>query len=134
MGEFVLLQSVDRPLNHPLQKMLDEAHDMAYDSWRRLVKDPVKASEELGYDQVHRLSGCPHSRFYRASLSGLKVLLVLNQKALHVFARMQDRVTARGYLAKMTRPHCYQCDKQVAYLFDDGRCGGCTRLTPEEVV
>lgn len=29
--------------------------------------------------------------------------------------------------------YCYQCDKQVNYLFDDGRCGECTRLTQEEV-
>lgn len=29
--------------------------------------------------------------------------------------------------------HCYQCDAQVTYLFGDGRCGRCTRLTPEEV-
>lgn len=28
---------------------------------------------------------------------------------------------------------CYQCDEPVAYLFADGRCGNCTRLTPEEV-
>lgn len=28
---------------------------------------------------------------------------------------------------------CYQCDKEVTYLFDDGRCKDCTRLTPEEV-
>ena len=29
--------------------------------------------------------------------------------------------------------YCYQCDAQVTYLFGDGRCGRCTRLTPEEV-
>ena len=29
--------------------------------------------------------------------------------------------------------HCYQCEKPVSYLFDDGRCKKCTRLTPEEV-
>lgn len=28
---------------------------------------------------------------------------------------------------------CYQCEKRVAYLFDDSRCKDCTRLTPEEV-
>jgi hypothetical protein len=28
---------------------------------------------------------------------------------------------------------CYQCDKRVLYLFQDGRCKDCTRLTPEEV-
>lgn len=28
---------------------------------------------------------------------------------------------------------CYQCDKRVAYLFDDSRCKDCTRLTFEEV-
>lgn len=26
-------------------------------------------------------------------------------------------------------PTCYQCDKQVSYLFDDGRCSDCTRLS-----
>lgn len=29
--------------------------------------------------------------------------------------------------------HCYQCDKPKRYLFADGRCADCTRLTPEEV-
>lgn len=29
---------------------------------------------------------------------------------------------------------CYQCEKKVGYLFDDGRCKSCTRLTPEEVM
>lgn len=28
---------------------------------------------------------------------------------------------------------CYQCEKRVVYLFDDGRCKDCTRMTPEEV-
>ena len=28
---------------------------------------------------------------------------------------------------------CYQCDKDVSYLFADSRCKDCTRLTPEEV-
>lgn len=31
------------------------------------------------------------------------------------------------------KPECYQCEKPVDYLFDDGRCKDCTRLTPEEV-
>ena len=28
---------------------------------------------------------------------------------------------------------CYQCEKEVEYLFDDSRCGKCTRITPDEV-
>ena len=28
---------------------------------------------------------------------------------------------------------CYQCGKPDVYLFEDSRCGECTRLTPEEV-
>lgn len=28
---------------------------------------------------------------------------------------------------------CYQCDQYCNYLFPDGRCKNCTRLTPEEV-
>jgi hypothetical protein len=30
-------------------------------------------------------------------------------------------------------PYCYQCDKEVAYLFGDSRGACCTRLTVEEV-
>ena len=30
-------------------------------------------------------------------------------------------------------PYCYQCDKEVIYLFSDGRGKCCTRLTTEEV-
>ena len=30
--------------------------------------------------------------------------------------------------------YCYQCDAKVNYLFPDGRCGRCTRYTPEELV
>lgn len=29
---------------------------------------------------------------------------------------------------------CYQCGEQVVYLFQDGRCSFCTRMTPEEVI
>ena len=29
---------------------------------------------------------------------------------------------------------CYQCDKEVRYLFEDSCCKDCTRLTPEEVI
>jgi hypothetical protein len=29
-------------------------------------------------------------------------------------------------------PRCYQCEKPVTYLFKDGRCYNCTRLTIEE--
>ena len=38
-----------------------------------------------------------------------------------------------GPLPVQTSKRCYQCNVEVRYLFDDGRCGGCTRLTPEEV-
>lgn len=33
----------------------------------------------------------------------------------------------------MSKYVCYQCLKACAYLFPDGRCHACTRLTPEEV-
>ena len=36
--------------------------------------------------------------------------------------------------ALMSEQHCYQCDRKTAYLFDDGRCGNCTRLTPDEII
>lgn len=29
--------------------------------------------------------------------------------------------------------NCYQCDAAVNYLFPDGRCGKCTRISPEEL-
>lgn len=32
------------------------------------------------------------------------------------------------------RPSCYGCGEKVDWLAPDGRCGDCTRLTPEEVV
>ncbi len=28
---------------------------------------------------------------------------------------------------------CYQCEKETKWLAPDGRCGGCTRYTPEEI-
>ena len=28
---------------------------------------------------------------------------------------------------------CYQCDKEVPYIFADSRCKDCTRLTPAEM-
>jgi len=30
-------------------------------------------------------------------------------------------------------PRCYQCDLPAAWLAPDGRCGECTRYTPEEI-
>ena len=29
--------------------------------------------------------------------------------------------------------YCYQCEKAVTYIFEDGRCKDCTRVTPDEV-
>lgn len=29
--------------------------------------------------------------------------------------------------------YCYECEEKVNWLASDGRCKGCTRLTPEEV-
>ena len=29
---------------------------------------------------------------------------------------------------------CYQCEKEVNYLFEDSCCKDCTRLTPEELL
>lgn len=31
------------------------------------------------------------------------------------------------------RFRCYECGKQTNYLFEDARCGFCTRLTSEEI-
>jgi hypothetical protein len=31
----------------------------------------------------------------------------------------------------VSQPHCYQCDRQVNYLFPDGRCSRCTRVQPD---
>lgn len=31
----------------------------------------------------------------------------------------------------VSQPHCYQCDRQVSYLFPDGRCSRCTRVQPD---
>lgn len=30
-----------------------------------------------------------------------------------------------------TAKHCYQCDAEVTYLFEDGCCGKCTRIDPD---
>ena len=35
--------------------------------------------------------------------------------------------------ARLSGLICYQCEKRVAYLFDDSRCKDCTRLTREEI-
>ena len=41
-------------------------------------------------------------------------------------------LSPEGTLHHAIPPPCYQCGKP-SYLFDDSRCGDCTRLTPEEV-
>jgi hypothetical protein len=33
----------------------------------------------------------------------------------------------------VNKPCCCQCEKKVNYLFQDGRCSDCTRLTIEKV-
>ena len=33
----------------------------------------------------------------------------------------------------ITKKTCYQCEQETTYLFPDGRCKHCTRLTPEEI-
>jgi len=47
-------------------------------------------------------------------------------KALHECAWTEDQIASKNKT-------CYQCDKTCGYLFPDGRCGDCTRYTPEEI-
>jgi hypothetical protein len=134
MGDFHHFAAIPKPYGQGFDKILEAAKPMTYNTWRQLIKDPVSFAEDLGYDHNKPLSRCPESRLLRGSLLGVKVLLLENKGTLHIFARLQDKVSVNNYLARLTRPHCYQCDKQVTYLFEDGRCGACTRLTPEEAV
>jgi hypothetical protein len=50
------------------------------------------------------------------------------------FCAFDDEIqNAYDRYKERTRYCCYQCENRVSYIFDDGRCGGCTQLTPEEV-
>ena len=57
--------------------------------------------------------------------------------AVHMVAPIP--VTGRGSVScemahiQDYRKICYQCENRVVYLFDDGRCADCTRLTTDEV-
>jgi hypothetical protein len=62
----------------------------------------------------------------RLSDAGADVRVVYGEQGVDVFIR--DIRNSLGL--KWT---CYQCDKPVAYLFDDSRGECCTRLTPEEI-
>lgn len=39
----------------------------------------------------------------------------------------------REFPELLSKPTCYQCDEQCNYLFADGRCYKCTRLSVDEV-
>lgn len=46
----------------------------------------------------------------------------------------EEQLLLDGLFGQSNLPFvCYQCEKPCSYLFDDGRCKSCTRLTPEEV-
>jgi Zn ribbon nucleic-acid-binding protein len=45
----------------------------------------------------------------------------------------ERRVDRLGPAGTESMKICYQCEKRVVYLFDDGRCKDCTGLTAEEV-
>jgi len=46
----------------------------------------------------------------------------------------EDITRAVGTLPGVRPPlRCYQCDQECHYLFADGRCWRCTRVTAEEV-
>ena len=37
------------------------------------------------------------------------------------------------HVVRERQVECYQCEKIVHYLFPDGRCKDCTRITPDEL-
>ena len=37
------------------------------------------------------------------------------------------------HVVRERQVECYQCEKIVPYLFPDGRCKDCTRITPDEL-
>lgn len=47
-----------------------------------------------------------------------------------VWCELQDADLA---MIELTKPTCYNCETEVNYLFDDGRCAKCTWLTVDEV-
>lgn len=42
-----------------------------------------------------------------------------------------ESVASGKLVVEDDRPRCYQCDRQVSYLFPDGRCSRCTRVQPD---
>ena len=90
----------------------DERHRPLY------VQPRTKVAHRAGDDAFHQgvsILGCKAlmHRMFRAYRNPSAHRIVTDIK--------QDIVT------------CYECDKEVLHLFDDSRCGQCTRLTPEEV-
>lgn len=63
-----------------------------------------------------------------ATLEGFLIQIADLQQQLKGMTTEQLKLLADG------RIFCYQCEKEVKYLFEDGRCWECTRLTPEEVI
>ena len=55
-------------------------------------------------------------------------------KPLYTHPPRQEPVYLSEQVA-VTKPKlsCYECNTECSYLFSDGRCKSCTRLTPEEV-
>jgi len=53
--------------------------------------------------------------------------------ALNVVAPVFKSVSFPTYARQSLTSTCYECEQPCNYLFDDGRCCRCTRLTREEI-
>ena len=58
---------------------------------------------------------------------------VYSANAVHMGFKGKTLPAIESGLPPLAKLICYQCEKRVCYLFDDGRCVECTRLTPDEV-
>ena len=62
-----------------------------------------------------------------ASLDEYKILMATIMDANTAEAMHLER------LKETDTSTCYQCENETDYLFPDGRCNKCTRLTKEEI-
>jgi hypothetical protein len=71
-----------------------------------------------------------------AEVERLNGLLSTDEKVAPVHLQSNRRtgdIKLDGEPLPEFKPSCYECEKTVNYLFEDGRCKDCTRLTIEEV-
>ncbi len=128
VGDDSIVVSATFNNEHSLSHVVQEAVGKLYIN-RRTVRTILVGEREWDQmrDLVVMVSTPPSGIAPEPSFHGVRVMRLPHRDAYLAFEHAPEDPASADRLT------CYECNEACHYLFDDGRCRGCTRMTPEEV-